>query len=221
MMVTLRRSGTLTAIKNTLQVNLRALNNRASPKIKLVSEASGALPPGAVYQGEMRDGLPHGHGEITLKSGFVYTGSFVLSQREGIGTCLFPDGSVYEGEWRASKKHGQGKLTTSHGDLYEGSWVDGFMDGKGKYAVYLGNRYEGDWVKNKKHGWGVCRFAQTYQEEESGIVRVYEGEYRANKCHGKGRMVVYKCDKKGVEEEIISVIYDGMWTDGQPADGVL
>jgi hypothetical protein len=33
--------------------------------------------------------------------------------------------------------------------------------------------------------------------------------------------VVYKCDKKGVEEEIISVIYDGMWTDGQPADGVL
>ena len=51
------------------------------------------------YEGEMKDGKPHGRG--------IY---------------IWSSGNMYEGEWREGKQDGQGTYTWSSGEKYEGEW---------------------------------------------------------------------------------------------------
>lgn len=64
---------------------------------------------GDVYEGELRDGQPHGWG--VLRS---------------------PD-AKHEGEWKNGKKHGKGVLKFADGDAFEGDWKEGQKIG-GKYT---------------------------------------------------------------------------------------
>ena len=47
-----------------------------------------AEPKEDVYEGERKEGVPHGR-----------------------GTMLYADGDMYEGTWRDGKQHGQGTMT--------------------------------------------------------------------------------------------------------------
>jgi hypothetical protein len=54
---------------------------------------------GNEFEGQLRAGLPHGHGRM-----------------------VFPSGDVYEGQFEAGMTHGQGKYAWTSGERYDGAW---------------------------------------------------------------------------------------------------
>ena len=70
----------------------------------------------AVYEGDLKNGVPHGQ-----------------------GCCTFPDGAVFKGELKNGVPHGQGCFTYPSGAVYEGEFKDGKQQGPGcfTYPVVL------------------------------------------------------------------------------------
>ena len=61
------------------------------------------------YEGELRDGKPHGEGGFTLPVGLArYEGAFRDGQPHGQGVLVYSDGRRYEGEFRSGDRHGCG-----------------------------------------------------------------------------------------------------------------
>ena len=54
----------------------------------------------AKYQGESRDGVPHGWGVKTYPDGTRIEGAFRDGELHGRAVVTFPEGNTYEGEWR-------------------------------------------------------------------------------------------------------------------------
>ena len=57
-------------------------------------------PNGAVYEGEIRDGVPHGQGKETHPDGLVFESEWRDGDPLGKGTVTFPDGAIFVGKWR-------------------------------------------------------------------------------------------------------------------------
>ena len=55
------------------------------PAFVCSSQVTNALPNGATYVGEMKDGKPNGHGTETLSNGAVYVGVFREGKPNGQG----------------------------------------------------------------------------------------------------------------------------------------
>jgi hypothetical protein len=73
----------------------------------------------AKYVGEVKNGRPHGSGEIFLKGRKIYSGHYKDGKWHGQGTSYYDDGRIkYVGEYFDDKKHGQGTVTYSDGDEY-------------------------------------------------------------------------------------------------------
>ncbi|CAD2222867.1 hypothetical protein AGDE_09022 [Angomonas deanei] len=113
-----------------------------------------------LYDGEWKDGVPHGHGRSTYirvvdsdEEGAipcdspvdfapavnavvnVYVGQHCQGQRDGVGVFYYADGSTYEGEWKAGKKCGSGSFTTSIGTLVKGTYEnDELVGGEERHA---------------------------------------------------------------------------------------
>ena len=120
------------------------------------------FPDGRRYEGELRDGKPHGRGVMTWP-GF---------------------GDRYEGEFREGKMHGRGVMTgrsmfegwkTGAPDFrFEGEFRDGMLH---KGIMDLGaTRYEGEFSAGRWHGQGVMTFESLR----------YEGGFRGGMYHGQG-----------------------------------
>ena len=60
------------------------------------------------YKGMIKDGLPHGKGSYTWKSGESYQGQYVDGEKEGQGLFTWKDGSYYEGSFYQGKRFGKG-----------------------------------------------------------------------------------------------------------------
>ena len=81
-------------------------------------------PAGLVYEGELRERIPHGEGSITYLGGSVYVGEFRDGMPHGEGALTFPDGSIKEGEWRYGQMHGEGGLTIAPGNnILPAQWL--------------------------------------------------------------------------------------------------
>ena len=118
-------------------------------------------PDGSHYEGDLLDGLPHGHG--TKKEGkFMNRGA-----------------SVYVGEWERGQRHGYGVLDDiTLGEKYMGLWAGGLRQGPACVVNSDGIYYEGSFVHNRLTGGGLMIF-------EDGAV--YEGEFcGAGEFSGKG-----------------------------------
>jgi len=76
---------------------------------------------GKTYDGQFKDGLPHGRGMMSSPQGWVYVGNFVQGKFEGQGKFVWP---------------GDGN------NLYEGLFSDGEMTGEGAYYLADGGKYE-------------------------------------------------------------------------------
>ena len=77
-------------------------------EIKIIKSANGDS-----YQGELKDGEFHGHGEITFSNGDQYNGEFSNGKMNGHGTFTSIVGNTYVGELKDGKLHGHGEITFS------------------------------------------------------------------------------------------------------------
>jgi hypothetical protein len=155
---------------------------KTSPRIEHTS--TGSLKTfhhyenGECYEGELKDGRPHGQGVCYYENGARYEGEFKDGKRSGQGSYLQRNGERFEAEWGNGKRTGLGTLCYPDGARYRGSFnKEGQRHGHGEFWTTHGNRYEGQWDNNKAHGYGSYHYA------EGGK---YEGQWKAGKRHGKG-----------------------------------
>eukprot|EP00549_Striatella_unipunctata_P013345 CAMPEP_0118705190 /NCGR_PEP_ID=MMETSP0800-20121206/19721_1 /TAXON_ID=210618 ORGANISM="Striatella unipunctata, Strain CCMP2910" /NCGR_SAMPLE_ID=MMETSP0800 /ASSEMBLY_ACC=CAM_ASM_000638 /LENGTH=222 /DNA_ID=CAMNT_0006607299 /DNA_START=727 /DNA_END=1395 /DNA_ORIENTATION=+ len=88
---------------------------------------------GNIYEGELRDGLPHGFGRMDYADNdddiLYYEGDWVNGQHQGNGTKVWMDDLWYKGEWYQGMMHGQGKCHVNEVDVMEGRFEeDVFQD---------------------------------------------------------------------------------------------
>jgi hypothetical protein len=125
------------------------------------------------YEGQLKDGIPHGQGTLVYANGDRYEGEWQDDKRHGQGTYTHSSGAKYEGQWKGGKKHGEGTYKYSDGNRYEGQLKDGVPHGQGILVYANGDRYEGEWQGGKKHGEG------TYTSPSGDIIckAIYKDDY--------------------------------------------
>ena len=180
------------------------------------SVASPKDPAKIDYEGEFKDGKPHGQGTATYPDGGKYVGEYKDGKYHGQGTETWPDGSEYVGEFKDGKRHGQGTETWLDGQKYVGEWKDGKYHGQGTYTWPDGKKYVGEHKDDKKHGQGTM----TYPDGDK-----YAGEWKDDERHGQGTdtwpdgseyVGEYKGGKKhgqGTETYPSGQKYAGEWKD--------
>lgn len=142
------------------------------------------------YQGEIRYGVPHGEGLMTIGDD-TFEGEWRAGKMHGYGRVEMIEGTyeghfregnysddgiwkdangTYSGKFRNGLKHGHGREETSEG-AYEGTFEEGFRSGYGTFTYTSGAVYQGSWLNNEYHG--------------TGLLVTDEYEYDGNWDHGK------------------------------------
>ena len=167
------------------------------------------------YEGEMKDGEPHGFGTYRWNDGDVYTGEYVNGTRHGKGKFVFASGNYYDGEWADGKYQGHGIYHWNDGDEFDGEWQNGQRHGKGKWTYADGRYYTGVW----ENGESISSSAIVYPSDskaQGGTVKtkferfeydggdVYEGETVNGLRHGKGKYTWAS-----------GTVYEGDWVKGK------
>jgi hypothetical protein len=134
---------------------------------------------GVVYEGDVKDGLPHGVGtyywlESNEYNGYKYVGEWRVGKRNGKGT-LSRGGYLYVGEFKDDVKEGIGSVTEKDGFEYSGEFKKDKFDGMGKALLPNGDRYVGEFKDGKYHGQGTYFFRDSKLAPDSG--RWIEGRY--------------------------------------------
>lgn len=101
--------------------------------------------------------------------------------RHGQGTYSYGTGFQYTGQWQNGLKHGFGKFVACDGSCFEGQFNAGEISGPGKRTWPDGSWFEGQFVLGEMSGRG--RYAHKMKD------LTYEGEFKHNKFHGKGKLV--------------------------------
>ena len=121
-----------------------------------------------IYQGQLRDALPHGRGIWVFANGARYEGEWLRGERSGRGRLIDQRGeydgmwlndrrngpgiqregdvSVYRGEWRDDRRHGLGIETYANGIVIQGSFVNDRPEGRIVYTAPDQQRYAGEMV---------------------------------------------------------------------------
>lgn len=76
------------------------------------------------YDGQRKNGVPHGRGTMVFSDGFKYTGEFYEGNFHGQGTLTGPDGFKYVGSWQEGVPSGWGYYEFADGTIIEGTWRD-------------------------------------------------------------------------------------------------
>ena len=95
------------------------------------------------YEGEVRNGLPEGHGRMRFFNGGEYEGDFKAGLNHGLGRYLWPGGDRYEGAWVDGKKHGQGTFFFASGERWVGRFEDIASGRDGQYRIKLLHSHHG------------------------------------------------------------------------------
>ncbi len=152
------------------------------------------LTSGERFSGMWEHGKRHGHGELTQAQGNHYVGQFVNGARHGDGVERSADG-LYRGAWTDDLPNGAGEFHSNDGSTYRGQWHDGQREGYGTYTDKNGSTYEGDWIADVPHGFGNM----------SGVDGTsYTGSWARGRRDGYGSAV----DTAGLR-------YEGTWVAGQ------
>jgi hypothetical protein len=128
------------------------MNSDAAPDAKGLRYKSGA-----VYEGTLADGKPHGKGKWSRPNGSYYEGDFVQGMPSGHGKLVSERGGVYEGDFVAGMTHGMGHLTypdTGKWMSYEGGVKNGLPEGAGVLVTKDG-RLETTFLQGQADGNGT------------------------------------------------------------------
>jgi len=87
------------------------------------------------YEGEVKDGKPHGQGTYYLANRDRYVGNWTDGKYNGQGTFYFANGDRYEGEFKNSLFNGQGTFYYANGARYIGAWAAGDPSGGWLYKT--------------------------------------------------------------------------------------
>ena len=114
---------------------------------------------GSWYLGEISDSLFNGRGKMFYADSTVYEGDWKDGLWDGHGELAFPDGDSYSGEFRQHEFSGYGTYLYADGGKYEGYWENGMFNGAGTMEYPDGSIYSGEWKDDMKHGLGVYYYA--------------------------------------------------------------
>lgn len=158
------------------------------------------MPDGAVYTGELYQGLLHGQGELVWPDGERYSGSFVRGVYSGQGVLSYASGDEYRGEFIAGEMTGQGELSGADGTRYIGEFLRGQFNGPGEFVNAEGARYIATFTEGDLSGPGEYfgKDGEHYQgdfqhwsfagagtlTEKSGV---YKGQFEQGLYHGYGQ----------------------------------
>lgn len=78
-----------------------------------------------VYEGQFKNGMPHGKGRLMIVNGDMYEGDFEYGIYNGTGTLYSGDNSIYKGSFHQGVKQGKGTITYADGKQYEGMFRNG------------------------------------------------------------------------------------------------
>lgn len=109
------------------------------------------------YEGEWKNNVKHGKGELTFLDGTTYIGDFQFDEIHGNGKIFYQNGDYYIGEFKLGLQHGKGCLYNCNDEkLYDGQWINNCFHGKGTYFYTNGIvRYQGNWFQSLAHGIGI------------------------------------------------------------------
>ena len=151
------------------------------------------------YEGEFKDGRPHGQGIMKYTNGDVYEGEFMGGYKHGKGTMKYANGDVYDGDWKDGHRSSWGLMKYANGDVYDGGWKNGlrgsdYLSSWGLMKYANGDVYDGEWKSDSKWGHGIMKYANG---------DVYDGEWKRDEKDGYGSTSYANGDK-----------YDGKYSNG-------
>jgi len=107
-------------------------------------------PDGSYYEGEFVHGMPAGHGKLVCERGVAYEGDFVAGMAQGRGHMTFPEASKvvsYDGAVKDAVADGAGVLVTKEGRL-ETTFTRGYANGTGTFVPAHGTGpISGKWIQ--------------------------------------------------------------------------
>lgn len=107
-------------------------------------------PNGSYYEGDFVQGIPSGHGKLVSERGVVYEGDFLVGMVHGKGRITYPDTGKwvsYEGSVKNGAPDGAGVLVTKNGRL-EATFLHGHANGNGNFVPAHGGGapIQGKWI---------------------------------------------------------------------------
>jgi hypothetical protein len=160
------------------------------------------------YQGEMRDGRPHGSGRLATQTGLSYDGGWKDGLMHGRGSIKFPNGDEYEGEFAAGAPHGTGRYAAADGSIFGGGFRDGRRDGDGTLTLANGVSYRSLWANGTETAQSLAaRDAELAQSRNRGT------EHLMAQATSRVTLTAYidrkkNGDFKKQDESFTSFVYD-------------
>ena len=215
-------------------VVFKGLSTKREP---LTGDGQLIYPDGSIYVGQIRKGLPHGHGEkiwsdvtdphsLSAQSSKnniaqndalserdfqkTYKGNWLHGKMEGFGELTMQEGEVYIGNFKNGYPNGQGIRKWPNGDFYEGQYANGYQTGVGLFLSQdQGWKYEGEWQAGKMDGEGTCQWRDGTS---------YTGTWK--NCLKEGQGVLTYGDGSKVEDSFAGDYPDGRGTKTFPDGSV-
>ena len=150
-----------------------------------------------IFEGQYKDGRPHGRGILTFSNGDRYEGGFLDGKIDGRGTMFLSNGDIYAdadlgGVFDGRGIQGCGIYVGANGDRYIGEFKDSRFNGRGTYEWKNGRGATCGWQAGESVE-GTC-----IAHEAVGIGKRYKGD---GVCTSLGDNNLLNMEKSRLERE--------------------